>query len=102
MKSNFEAQQEALFKSKQGIKFTEKTEGLAKTDPVLYAKMMFDVKSFLTLIMRRCRVCTYRVLDCVKNGGEVSNDWANRHLCVTCLVLYKNRQPKEKNNAESD
>jgi hypothetical protein len=82
MKSNFEAQQEALLrKNREGI----------KSNP----KVMVNAGEFMSLISRRCRVCYFRVIDCVKNGGVISSDWANMHLCVNCLVLYKNRIPKE-------
>ena len=89
MKSNFEVQQEAILRRNK--------ESIQANPEVLFA-----AGEFMKLVSRRCRVCYHRVLDCVTNGGEISNDWANRHLCVTCLVLYKNRQPKEKNNTESD
>ena len=84
MKSNFEAQQEAILRqNKESIQSNPEIVKLAG--------------EFIMILSRRCRVCYHRVLDCVSNGGEISSGWANQHLCVNCLVLYKNRQPKEKN-----
>jgi len=87
MKSNFEAQQEAILrKNKEGFKANPET--------------VIKAGDFMMLISRRCRICYHRILDCVTNGGEVSNKWANRHLCATCIVLYKNRQLKEKGDSK--
>lgn len=82
MKSNFESQQEAILR---------KNKSAIKDNP----EVLWAAGEFMTLISRRCRVCYYRVLDCVSHGGEIDEDWSSKHLCKTCLILYKNRQPKE-------
>lgn len=71
MKSNFEAQQEALLRqNKESI----------KDNP----QVLKDAGTFMIKLSRRCRSCYYKILSSVKLGITIDDEWFEKNLCENC------------------